>query len=86
MARHTGPLETSIVCVLKLQHGEHCTWWLQYSPALAQAPMANAALKSATISVVGEDPGAWAVPEGVSIAQATMQTAGPANATPCATP
>ena len=58
---------------------EHCTWWLQYSPALAQAPMANAALKSATISVVGEDPGAWAVPEGVSIAQATMQTAGPAK-------
>ena len=55
------------------------SWWLQYSPALAQAPSANASDMMPTIREVGPAPAC----KGVSTAKATMQSAGPAKAMPC---
>lgn len=66
--------------------GGMLTWWLQYRPARAQAPMANARLNRPTMRAVGMVPGACAVPCGVRIEHAIMHTAGPANATPCIPP
>ena len=62
------------------------TWWLQYKPARAQAPMAKAALNSATMAeVCGVAPATCAAPAGVSTEQASMHSAGPPKATPCGT-
>lgn len=55
------------------------SWWLQYSPARAQAPSAKAKDMMATISPVGPAPGTV----GVSTANATMHSAGPAKEMPC---
>lgn len=56
------------------------TWWLQYRPALLQAPKANPTDSSPTSSGTL----ATAVSVGVSTPHASMQAAGTTKARPCA--